>query len=143
MLSSGSWSRASSAMKNLPGIKGICDSYHETLPLFTRVVKVKCEPAIPRLASGQGDPAALSDIVTDELPVAASADRGMTVVDAPVVDCQSRLKMKDVGNDEGLPTVDIQGVFLILDECRSFDLVQRGTEVITSVPWTICKIQLI
>ncbi|KAF7261701.1 hypothetical protein EG68_01147 [Paragonimus skrjabini miyazakii] len=62
-----------------------------------------------RLAAEQDDPAALSDIATDELPVAASADRGMTVVDAPVVGCESRLTMEDVGNDEGLPTVEIQG----------------------------------
>ncbi|KAF7234128.1 hypothetical protein EG68_12466, partial [Paragonimus skrjabini miyazakii] len=36
-----------------------------------------------RLAAEQDDPSALSDIVTDCLPVAASADRGITVVDAP------------------------------------------------------------
>ncbi|KAF7250716.1 hypothetical protein EG68_08693 [Paragonimus skrjabini miyazakii] len=62
-----------------------------------------------RLAAVQDDPAALSDIVTDYLPVAASADRGITVVDAPVVDCESLLTMEDVGNDEGLPTVEIEG----------------------------------
>ncbi|KAF7255849.1 hypothetical protein EG68_10831 [Paragonimus skrjabini miyazakii] len=69
-----------------------------------------------RLAAEQDDPAALSDIVADDLPVVPSADRGITVVDAPVVNCEPHLTIKYAGKDESIPTVEIQGIYLVLDQ---------------------------
>ncbi|KAF7259447.1 hypothetical protein EG68_03183 [Paragonimus skrjabini miyazakii] len=63
-----------------------------------------------RLAEEQDDPAATSNIVTDEIPVAVSADCGITVVDAAVVDCESQLTIAAAGNVEGLPTVELQSI---------------------------------
>ncbi|KAF7243340.1 hypothetical protein EG68_09958 [Paragonimus skrjabini miyazakii] len=78
--------------------------------------KSSLDRCLRRPAAEQDDPVTSSDIVTDGIPVAASADRGITEVDAT-----RNLTIEVAGNDGSIPTTEIRGVPSILGS-QSTDL---------------------